>query len=109
MTTSSTPTTPAASAESPTSEQTARWILGCPDWCTLPTLDHVPEFDDQGVLRVWHYTSFGLISISADTHNGVLGEVEADIDGVTLTIDELRRAAADALAAAQWLEGQRAG
>lgn len=100
-----------ASAESRTPEQTARWMLGCPAWCTLPTRRHDPEIDEEdGALLVWHTgRGFGMIGISASSRNNVCGEIEADLEGVVLSIDELRRAAADALAAAEWLERHTEG
>lgn len=104
MNTSDQTTTSTASAESPTSGQAARQILRCPEWCTLPTRDHEPAVD-EGVLVVWHWTNrFGLFSVSAYTRDGELASPDAELDGVTLTIEELRGAAANALSAAEWLE-----
>jgi hypothetical protein len=115
MNTSSTTTTPPASVGSPTAARAAaRAILGCPDWCELETREHDPSVasmgpdNDGGVVIVTHFgPMFGLLMAKATTHNGVPQEMVAELSGVELTVDELHRLAADALAAIDWLEVQQ--
>ena len=108
MSTSSTTAAPAASAES---RRAARTILGCPDWCQLEAREHDPSVasagpdNDAALVIVEHFgPAFGLLLAKAVTHNGVAQELVAALNGTELTVDELRRLATDALAAAEWLD-----
>lgn len=85
---------------------TARAILHCPDGCELEPGQHVPEFND-GKLCVWHQgPTFGYFTMTTTTRDGMAEPLVADLDGVELTAEELRKVAVDALAAADWLESR---
>lgn len=80
----------------------------CPGWCTT---DHAVDrqYVDRGLCEpthVWHYgPHFGKhiqVGVFAEQPTAMLDDLRTD-DG---TAEELRQLAADALAAAEWLEAQ---
>lgn len=96
--------------ETMTAAASARAILHCPDWCELETREHAPEFDDLGRLVIWHTgPRFGFVMTSAFTRDGTLDELAGELDDASMTVEELRKVAVDAAAAADWLERRTAG
>ena len=84
-------------------------VLACPEWCTLAPDEHDMDIDASTV----HYgPTFGMVEINQGYRgDGTPREV---LHGATtdefdhLEVEELRQLAADALAAAEWLEARQA-
>lgn len=82
--------------------------IACPDWCTRDPHVEVVMPDD----RPWHYRTIGAVGVQTDGR-----ECEVDVDALewagqgwadTHAVAGLRQLAADALAAAAWIEEQAA-
>ena len=93
-----------------TTTDPARVALSCPPWCVLPVERHRAEWFEGAICVDHSGPSFGPVVITSETRDSELQPVlglwvghEPD----QLTGAELRALAADALAAAEWLEGQR--
>ena len=92
----------------------ARYSPQCPTWCTsngyeheenthVTSADRKPVIDHEGPSFGRFYVTGTEFLISEDA---LRIEIHDDSQGEEFTASDLRKLAADALAAAEWLEGQ---
>lgn len=85
--------------DSMTATITALTFYGCPDWCQRT--DHHADLVGPGNSPMHYDPGFGRVDVRAvGDHTPFAHVVGAD----NLTADDLRKLAADDLAAAEWLE-----
>lgn len=88
---------------------TRRWTVQCPDWCRQEPQTHEPYIDTEGQLIVNHTgPKLGAFATTGEQVDDELtmwaaGTLENPDD---LTVADLRAIAANAEAAADWMEAQ---
>lgn len=96
-------------------EQVTYIATDCPDWCNLHLMHQVDNvYDDGRMSRIHGGPRWGrFLSAFGEEFTNAPGQLEIGIDlcsiddQLTPSVEDLRQLAADALAAAEWLEAHQ--
>ena len=88
-------------------KMTARAVYSCPNWCSRPDHDADVLSLPSDLGNVYHYgPDFGCFGVSGTSLDDLAGIITRFNDTDEFTATQLRELAADALAAAEWLEAR---